>query len=220
MTTTEEITTLMDVKKASTVMGNNGAQWELTVTWPWTVGQNTDRTWLDKDKYPDELGAGSYRVVASHRSVKNKREGGQHDGSKPWMWNWAVTRFLGTDVDGGQSATHSAPPKTTPKTNGASTPATYQEQQARGYDLGMSFNKAVDIVIAEHSRTIAGEITTQDIRRWRDRLLHEVILVPVAPPHWCYKHEVQMIQSPKTNVWGHVMADRGGGPPIACKEEI
>ena len=136
--TTEEIITLMDVKKASTVQGNNGPQWELTVTWPWTVGQNTDRTWLDKDKYPDEPDAGSYKVAANHRSVKNKREGGQHDGSKPWMWNWTVTRFLGPDAvlqDGGQPQTAAAAPQHagtgTPekRETGASTPATWVDQR-------------------------------------------------------------------------------------------
>ena len=89
---------------------------------------------------------------------------------------------------------------------GVSTPATYQEQQARGYDLGMAFNKAVDIVIAEADRGQTA-ITTEEIRRWRDRLLHEVILAPAGPGHWCYKHQVQRIQSPRTNVWGHVMED-------------
>ena len=107
---------------------------------------------------------------------------------------------------------------------GASTPATHQEQQARGYDLGMAFNKAVDIVIAEASRTqeaiAPSEITTQEIRRWRDRLLHEVILVPAAPPHWCYKHEVQNVQSPRTKVWGHKLADGLiEGNVTACTEE-
>ena len=110
-----------------------------------------------------------------------------------------------------------APAAAEKRETGVSTPATYQEQQARGYDLGMSFNKSVDIVISLATKwdapKLPSEITTE-IRRWRDRLLHEVILVPAAPPHWCYKHEVQNVQSPRTNVWGHVMEDG-----TACTEE-
>ena len=206
--TQEEITTTMTVKRSSTVEGRNGPQWALTVTWPWTIGLNTDSVWLEKSEYPHEPTPGTYPVAVEHRTVKNKKEGGQHDGSQPWMWNWRVVRFIGP-----QPTVSSQADRTEKRqTNGASTPATWEEQTVRGYDLGMAFNKAVDIVIAESARrTQAGEpepIYISRIRQWRDMLLREVIMTTPAPPHWCYLHGVQQIQSTKTGVWGHVLEDK------------
>ena len=202
---TEEIlTSIMTVKKASTVMGRDGPQWELEVTWPWTVGQNSDRIWLEKSQYPDEPGAGQYNVEVRSRGLKNKRDGGQHDGTKRWMHNWQLVRFTGPAVSPQPSALSpqlsdpdaEAPPQHTepaiPETgrrDGASTPATYQEQQARGYDLGMAFNQAVHLAAAEPQlkptpRTDAELM--QRIRYLRDRLLAEVILTAPRPAHWCF----------------------------------
>ena len=219
MTTDGTIDTTMTVKRSSTVEGRNGPQWALTVTWPWTIGQHTDTVWLEKSEYPDEPTGGTYHVAVAHRTVKNKADGGQHDGSQRWMWNWQILRFIDQHAPAPTAASAQAEAPTTAATNpqitepvnqrnGVSTPATWQEQNIRGYDLGMAFNKAVDIVTTEGYSPEVGPISTSRIREWRDQLLQEVIMVPPSPPHWCYKHGVQRIQSAKTQVWGHVLEDK------------
>lgn len=96
---------------------------------------------------------------------------------------------------------------------GAAVPASHQEQNARGYDLGMAFNKAVDLVAAtyhQYEDTPAPEYIVQDIRYWRDRLLRDVILQPPAPEHFCYIHNAELRHNPKTNKWGHVLPGNKG----------
>ena len=199
---TEEIlSSIMTVRKASTVMGRDGPQWELDVTWPWTVGQNSDRIWLEKSQYPDEPGAGQYNVEVRSRGLKTKRDGGQHDGTRRWMHNWQLVRFaVGSSDQPSRSVpppqeTEAPPQHTEPaipetgRRDGANAPATYQEQQARGYDLGMAFNQAVHLAAAEpwlKPRPQTDAELMQRIRYLRDRLLAEVILTPPRPAHWCF----------------------------------
>lgn len=124
--------------------------------------------------------------------VKSDR---QDDGQLKSYW-WSISNVADANVE---------PPEpieaTTHETTGASRPATYNEQNARGYDLGMAFNKAVDIAISQ------GWTMASHIRQLRDELLHEVILIPVAPPHWCYEHEIQNAKSTRTGIWGHLQED-------------
>ena len=57
-------------------------------------------------------------------------------------------------------------------------------------DIGMAFNAAytlLDRVFTGSAFTI--EEMCQKVREYRDHLYHEVIQVPVAPPHYCYEHE-------------------------------
>ena len=81
--------------------------------------------------------------------------------------------------------------------------------QAR-IEAGMAFNAAVALLIPElpvigKDRAEVLSAMFSSLRQLRDGLLHGVIQVPVAAPHFCYEHETPRIQSPKTGVWGHLM---------------
>ena len=100
-------------------------------------------------------------------------------------------------------------------------PETFQDHVQYRIQLGMAFNAAVSL-IGVAMPIVGGIEEDQNLDYWRlrrirylrDRLLKEVILVPVAPPHWCYRHDVQNIKSTKTGVWGHLLEGRS-----PCTEE-
>ena len=102
-------------------------------------------------------------------------------------------------------------------------PGSFQANIQYRIQLGMAFNAAVSLTAGTmpEDQNDAFDLATLDqwrlqrIRYLRDRLFNEVILVPVAPPHWCYRHDIQNVQSTKTQVWGHVLEGR---PP--CTEEV
>lgn len=67
-------------------------------------------------------------------------------------------------------------------------------------EIGMAFNAAYTLLAGDHSRE--EPVSPSDIRQLRDCLYHEVIRVPIAPPHYCYEHQKPRIQG-KTGAWGH-----------------
>ena len=113
---------------------------------------------------------------------------------------------------------HADGPETPPEE-----PETFQDHVQHRIQLGMAFNAAVSLVVGTVPTREEGAIPEPDLDEWRlrrirylrDRLLNEIILVPIAPPHWCYLHDVQNVRSSKTHVWGHTLEGR---PP--CTEEV
>lgn len=80
--------------------------------------------------------------------------------------------------------------------------------QAR-IEKGMAFNAAVALVTQEREHLPLSTLFG-NLRQLRDALLHGVIQVPVAPPRYCYEHEAERVQSPRTGVWGHILANGKG----------
>ena len=78
--------------------------------------------------------------------------------------------------------------------------------QAR-IEKGMAFNAAVALLAQQR---LSLPVLFSRLRQLRDALLHGVIRVPVAPPHFCYEHETERVQSPRTGAWGHRLPDGKG----------
>ena len=77
-------------------------------------------------------------------------------------------------------------------------------------EKGMAFNAAVALLAQKHPVVLKVDTLVASLRQLRDTLLHHVIEVPVAPVHFCYEHETQRVQSPKTGAWGHVLPNGKG----------
>jgi len=80
-------------------------------------------------------------------------------------------------------------------------------------DVQTRIEKGQALNIAANFLTMPGEggslydgVPVDELRQWRDRIYWEVIKVPVASPHHCYKHEQPRILS-KTGKWGHLVED-------------
>ena len=69
-------------------------------------------------------------------------------------------------------------------------------------EIGMAFNGAYTLIASQGCQ---GEMVAE-IRMLRDRLLHEVILIPPAPAHYCYEHEAAR-SSIKGETWVHRVSE-------------
>lgn len=223
MTTTSIIPTTVTIEKVSTVTGRDGPQWELQVKWPWST-KIPDKIWLDKKTW-DEPMLGAWPAKVEKRGLKRKADGNDYDGSQGWMYNYRLVAFGTairpqdrTDEDMAASTVEDDALDKRVQVQGTAVPADYQERQARAYDLGMAFNKAVDLVAAFGidrkalgiPGTVESDTIVNHVRYWRDRLLRDVILVAPAPEHYCYTHNVTLRNNPKTEKWGHILEDGKG----------
>lgn len=138
-------------------------------------------------------------LILHRDGVKADKEDDGQDGS---YW-WSIAGV--TDI----SATSEIPPPPSKPSESTQeeSPESYQDIVQYRIQLGMAFNTAVEL-IAAHTPPLWADGTYSQIRQLRDRLLHEVILVPVAPPHYCYVHEAQRVRSGRTGKWGHILEDQ------------
>lgn len=73
--------------------------------------------------------------------------------------------------------------------------------------LGACQNHAVGFIVSGIIQLPEGRDLTRFVRQWRDYFYRNINQVPLAPLHYCYEHEAQRQQSPKTSAWGHVLPD-------------
>lgn len=226
--------TIVNVQKIGEVEGRNGPQWELQVQWPWSVGQNTDRVWLDQSAF-QKPALGSQAVEVMRRGVKKNKDGVLYDGNREWMWNWEIRGFgidapLPSNPNAGQSSTPDPPAQTQqsqpqrretasegPPANRDDEGRSEEEAKRRAppvkddrqvsIEKGMAFNAAYTLIASLGVENCPLEGWPRSIRQLRDQMYHDVIQVPVAPPHYCYRHEAERKQSPKTKAWGHMVGD-------------
>ena len=215
MTTTTEMQTTVQITKVSDAVGNdNKAQWELVVKWPWapTNSRFGDTLWLNVEDFPVRPTVAVHNVIAVKGNIK-KKQGGQHDGSKDWMWNYRILSFDGT----GRPA---SPTGTMPESNadrkveelftGKPEPGQEPRETVDSLDTkilkGQAFNAAYHLIAAKCIDNPLWPVEL-GIRHLRDILYHEVLEKPVAPPHYCYKHEQARLKDAQDRWWHHVGAN-------------
>lgn len=88
-------------------------------------------------------------------------------------------------------------------------PGEYKDPVQIRIEKGMAFNAAYTLLAGIFSHpTIPNKVpiwenVPAELRQLRDRIYHEVILVPVAP-RWCHKHH-QPLQHSTSGKWGHLV---------------
>lgn len=216
--------TIVDIKKLGEVAGRDGqAQWELKVKWPWTVGNNEDTVWMDQGTF-DKPNLGPQAVTVTRRGIKKNRDKVPYDGRLDWMWNWSITDFGKDSQTPPNPMAGQAPQNTKGDTaakhgpGGSEIPEPWKDTDPNAsaipikdplqtrIEIGMAFNAAYTL-IASRPNAWDADLAPQ-IRELRDELYHEVIQVPVAPPHFCYEHETIRIQGPSGG-WGHPIEEEG-----------
>lgn len=230
MTTTAKATAPRDtqvaISRVSSAEGHDGTpQWELQVRWPsWTpaANQGGDKTWVDKAAFPTITGEtkGTFNCSVIKSTLKNKREGGKHDGSKDWMWNWRIVtldvpeastpanpRNPAAPVQRGQPSVASEP-DTAIDPGPAYQPPRYQQEipppvpQA----LGACQNNAMAFIQAGIIPLPEGRDPINFLWELRDAIYRGVNAKPYHAERFCYRHEAPLIKS-KKGVWGHVLPD-------------
>ena len=136
-------------------------------------------------------------------------QGREDDGKSESYW-WRIKDVAQGPAqppkDQGRADNTSPPaeaPETAPRGRGEASsgePAMPGDAIQHRIEMGMAFNAAVAL-LAEAGPTMWA------IRALRDELYYEVIRKPVAPEHYCYRHEAPRLQSAKTGVWGHMVGD-------------
>ncbi len=212
MTTATAKETTVTIEKVSSVEGRDGPQWELQVRWPWTSADFADKTWLMKSAF-DEPQSGAYNVVVEHNYLKNKREGGKHDGSKEFMWSWRILEFLNraprvdTMPEPVSAMNHEPYDNEEPERPLTAHDVVHGKPnlypQPEGVVKGHVENIAVRLYLAYRTnQTIYDEPDLYAIRLLRDRVYHQLTNLPIQPPHWCYIHE-QQHNGNDAGVYGH-----------------
>lgn len=194
---------VVNIEKVSEVSGRDGPQWELQVKWPWTNAKYADRTWLDQAAYRDPPVIGIHNVTIERTTTKKNRDGEPHDGSKDWMWSYRIIEFDAPNEEPPERGTNFPTmrvrdmPEEDTESHFPGPPA--KDAIQTRIEIGMAFNAAVQFVSSDWWEKGG---STEDVRVMRDRLYHEVILVPIAAPHHCYLHEEPRAQG-KGGGWGH-----------------
>lgn len=217
--------TTVTIKTIAETSGRDGPQWELKVTWPWTVDANQDTIWLDQKQFSKPT-LGTQQVVVARKSKKRNKERVEYDGHMDWMWNWNIIEFgvdgslpPNTTGNGHQQPQQGPPanpssdyvsPESPPKPDSEDPPP--KDTIQTRIELGMAFNQACALVAGtlgedDTNFLLDDEHTaTHQIRILRDELYHDVIQVPVAPPHYCYGHE-QPRRVTGLGSWLHAVAE-------------
>jgi hypothetical protein len=178
--------TRVTINKAYETDGRNGKQWELLTTWPWTIGDHQDKTWLEQVKWPKCPKPGTYSCTVYRRSKKKRHEGGYHDGSREWMWNMAILAFGGS----GEGEMPPLPPSQNGSQSSPNDQGGPSGTQGGGNTGGeywganngagnMAFEAAVALSSADVFNSDADLLET--VLRRRHLLYHKVILVPIEP---------------------------------------
>lgn len=114
------------------------------------------------------------------------------------------------EVGGG---TVSAPPKPTPQPTPSPSEKDVPEDVAvEGIVRGHVENLAIQLYIGIEgvSMSSVDEVDLFKIRRFRDKVLHELTLMPVKSAQWwkfhyCEQHQTERFQSPRSGKWLHRM---------------
>lgn len=196
--TTEQQTTAQ-ILKVSDATGKNGPQWELKVKWPWHPAGNKygDSIWIDVNDFPEKPSIGVHSVVALKGTVKKKQDGGYHDGSQDWMYNFDILSFNGSARPADD---YQDPRAQEPRTERPNTGIVVE-----GVVQGHLEKLATDLYNAE--RDISEPIDYLRIRKIRDAFFHLVKEVPIAPEHWCYEHQAAR-RATKSGSYVHQLGDQ------------
>ena len=186
----DEQQTTADILKVSDATGKNGPQWELKVKWPWHPAGNKygDSVWLDVSDFPEKPTTGTHSVVVIKGPVKKKQDGGYHDGSKDWMYNFNILSFGGKATQPEKELF--GDPRDQEPQGRAERPIAGIEVE--GVVQGHLEKLAVDLYIAEGADTshANGLPDYLRIREIRDGFFHNVKEHSIMPQHHCYPHDV------------------------------
>jgi hypothetical protein len=82
----------IDIRLVTSVEGKYGPQWAIEAQPPWS--DYLIKGWLDVGDYPLKPELGPVRAVIERGKRRQKRDGGEHDGSQEWMFQQKIISLV------------------------------------------------------------------------------------------------------------------------------